>query len=157
MNFCLIWKKEKEIVITGFAWILQKENQSHLKLRNTSQRVVLSRYVSNYSQNSCLYSIPHSGCFGIFNVLLIGVDEKGHKLLGWNWFFVCLLCYSFSWCHWSHLIFSMLKICFESFPLFSPWIYPWTEAIYVHLLLTFPWDFFSFMFSSMLTTPFLRC
>ncbi|CBI40612.3 unnamed protein product, partial [Vitis vinifera] len=81
-NFCLIWKKEKEIVITGFAWILQKENQSHLKLRNTSQRVVLSRYVSNYSQNSCLYSIPHSGCFGIFNVLLIGVDEKGHKLLG---------------------------------------------------------------------------
>ena len=68
-------------MITGLEWILQKDNQSHLKLRNTSQMLVLSGYVSNYSQNSCLYSIPPSGCFGIFNVSLIGVDEKGHKLL----------------------------------------------------------------------------
>ena len=81
MNFCLLWKEEKKIVITGLEWILQKDNQSHLKLRNTSQMLVLSGYVSNYSQNSCLNSIPPSGCFGIFNVLLIGVDEKGHKLL----------------------------------------------------------------------------
>ena len=44
-------------------------------------KVGFSGYVSGYSQNSCLYSIPLSGCFRIFNVLLIGVDEKGHKLL----------------------------------------------------------------------------
>ena len=65
----------------GLEWIFQKENQSHLKLRNTFQRLILLGYVSSYSQNSCLYEIPPSSCFRIFNVLLFGVDEKGHKLL----------------------------------------------------------------------------
>ena len=39
------------------------------------------RYASYYSQNSYLYSISPSGHFRVFNILLIGVDEKGHKLL----------------------------------------------------------------------------
>ena len=113
-----------------------------MKLRNIFQKLVLSGYVSSYSQNSCSYLVPFSGRFRMLNVLLISVDEKGHKLLCWNWFFVCLPCSSFSRCHWSHLILFMLKICFELFPRFSPWIYFWTEAIYVHLLLTIPWEFF---------------
>ena len=70
MNFCLLWKEEKEIMIIGLEWILQKENQSYLKLKNSSQNLVLLGYVSNYSQNSCLSSIPPSSYFGIFNVLL---------------------------------------------------------------------------------------
>ena len=40
-NFCLLWKGGKEIVITSLERILQKKNQSHLKLRSTSQRLVL--------------------------------------------------------------------------------------------------------------------
>ena len=54
----------------------------------------------------------------MLSALLIGVDKKGHKLLCWNWFFVCLPWSSFSWCHWSHLILFMLKIYFESFSRF---------------------------------------
>ena len=51
----------------------------------------------------------------MLSALLIGVDEKGHKLLCWNWFFVCFPWSSLSWCHWSRLILFMLKIYFESF------------------------------------------
>ena len=54
----------------------------------------------------------------MLNALLIGVDEKDHKFLCWNWFFVCLPWSSFSWCHWSRLILFMLKIYFESFSRF---------------------------------------
>ena len=37
----------------------------------------------------------------------------------------------------------MLKICFESFPRFSPWIRPWNEIIDVHLLLILSLEFFN--------------
>ena len=143
------WGKKKEEFL--FSLERRKRNRDHrswadfvegesisLEDEEHLSKVGSSRQVSSYSQNSCLYSISPSGRFRMLNVLLIGVDEKGHKLLCWNWFFVCLLCFSFSWCHWSRLILFMLKICFESFPHFSPWIYPWNEVIYVHLLLTLP-------------------
>ena len=134
-----------------FALVRRKKNRDHrswvdfveeesisLEVEEHLSKVGSSRHVSSYSQNSCLYLVPLSGHFRMLNVLLIGVDEKGHKLLCSHWFFVCLSCSLFSWCHWSRLILFMLKVCFESFPHFSPWIYPWNEVIYVHLLLTLP-------------------
>ena len=39
------------------------------------------RYISGSSQNSCLHSVPLFYCSRMLNALLIGVDEKGHKLL----------------------------------------------------------------------------
>ena len=39
------------------------------------------RYVSDSSQNSSLHSVPLSNRSRMLNALLIGVDEKGHKLL----------------------------------------------------------------------------
>ena len=52
----------------------------------------LSRYVSSYSRCFYPYSISPFGCFWKFNVLLIGVDEKGHNLFWWYWLliFFCL-------------------------------------------------------------------
>ena len=39
------------------------------------------RYVFGFSQNSCLHSVSLSDRSRMLNALLIGVDEKGHKLL----------------------------------------------------------------------------
>ena len=41
----------------------------------------LFRYISGSSQNSCLHSVPLSDRSRMLNALLIGVDEKDHKLL----------------------------------------------------------------------------
>ena len=160
-------KKKEEFL---FALERRKRNRDHwswadfaegesisLEAEEHLSKAGSSRYVSSYSQNSCLYLISPFGHFKMLNFLLIGVDEKGYKLLCWNWFFVYLLCSSFSWCHWSHLILFILKICFKSFPYFSPWIYPWNEAIYVHFLLTLPWEFFFNVFIYAFYFFFQRC
>ena len=39
-NFWFALVRRKKIVIINLEWILQKENQSHLKSRNISQRLV---------------------------------------------------------------------------------------------------------------------
>ena len=39
------------------------------------------RYIFGSSWNSCLHSVPLSDRSRMINALLIGVDEKGHKLL----------------------------------------------------------------------------
>ena len=41
------------------------------------------------------YSISPFVCFWIFNILLIGVDGKGHKLICWDWLLTCLPCFGF--------------------------------------------------------------
>ena len=82
-------EKEREIKFLTDFWGKHKgPGKERLQLR-------LSRYASCYSQNSYLYSISPFGRFGVFNILLIGVDGKGHKLFCWNWFFIYLLCSSF--------------------------------------------------------------
>ena len=103
-------------MITGLEQILQKKNQSHLK--GAPLEGWFFRYIFGSSQNYYLHSVPLCGRFRMLNALLIGVDEKGHKLLCWNWFFLFFPWSSFSWYHWSRLILFMLKIYFESFSRF---------------------------------------
>ena len=85
--------------------ILWLREEKHRKAENEQLQPSLSRYASCYSWNSYSYSI--SLCVGswIFNILLIGVDEKGRKLFCWYWlltYFVSNLFVIFplAWAHW---------------------------------------------------------
>ena len=61
------------------SWVDFAEGESiSFEFEEHLSKVGSSGYVSGYSQNSCLYSVPLSGRFRMLNVLLIGLDEKGH-------------------------------------------------------------------------------
>ena len=55
----------------------------------------LSRYAFRYYWNFYLCSIFPRVRLRIFNVLLIGVDEKGHNLFCWDSLPACLPCFDF--------------------------------------------------------------
>ena len=74
--------------------LIEGEKAQELEKRAIATKAA-QRYASRHSWNSYPYSISPYICFWIFNILLIGVDEKGHKLICWDWLLTCLPCFGF--------------------------------------------------------------
>ena len=68
-------------MFTSLWWDFAEGEPISLEVKEYFLTSGYSMYTSYYSRNSYLYSIFPSGHFRVFNILLIGVDEKGHKLL----------------------------------------------------------------------------
>ena len=109
-------KKEKEEgarigVLVGKFWWDRLEEKAQRNWKREQLQPRLPRYASRHSWNHYPYSFFPCICFWIFNIPLIGVDEKGHKLICWDWLFTCLPCFGFwfsyvslmsSEIHWLH-------------------------------------------------------
>ena len=68
-------------MFTDLWWDFVEGELISLEVEEYFSKSGYSRYASYYSRNSYLYSISSFGHLRVFNILLIGVDEKGHKLL----------------------------------------------------------------------------
>ena len=109
-------RKIREYKIKGFSLVIVwGENTEEAEIEIQSG---LSRFASHCSWNSYLYSISPCVRFWIFNILLFGVDGKGHKL-----FRLILVAYLFAsnplWSFplaWAHL--KIMRCGFIGFLLF---------------------------------------
>ena len=68
-------------MFTSLWWDFAEGEPISLEVKEYFLTSGYSMYASYYSWNSYLYLISSSGHFRVFNILLIGVEEKGHKLL----------------------------------------------------------------------------
>ena len=88
------FQREEKEGVTSKKKVILRENKvensedflgEHRETEKEQLQPRLSKYVSRSSWNSYPYSISSCVRFWIFNVILIGVDGKGHKLFCLYW------------------------------------------------------------------------
>ena len=84
----LIYIREKGCWRRGDFGIVLRKSTKKRERSDCSQGS--SRCIPGYSRNSFSCSISPCVCFRIFNILLVGVDVKGHKLFCWDLLFTSL-------------------------------------------------------------------
>ena len=131
----------------GILWLSWRKSMEKWERSDCSQGS--SRCVPSYSRNSYSCSISPCVHFWIFNILLVGVDVKGHKLFCWDWSFTSLPYFDSDYfmCHgclrkYITPCLNVIILCFRLNPILHcslysvliPWINTWSGG-YLCLLI----------------------